>query len=187
MVRSVVVASLSPALGPLLVGALLLLPAAYAKIERPAPTALALARIGLRVPDWSVRLLGGAELAVAAAVVILGGPAGMALAGLYLGFAAVSARQLAVARRTGEAADCGCFGGDSAPVGWTHVLVNLAFVAAGLTAAAVDVPGLFAAGEEGAWPVFAVSLLAVVAALGVQALLTDLPRLRALRADIAET
>ncbi len=186
MVRSVVVASLSPAYGPLLVGALLLLPAAYAKIERPAPTALALARLGVRVPDGAVRLLGAAEAVVAAAVVIAGGPAGIALAALYLGFAAVSARQVVVARRTGEAADCGCFGDDSAPVGWTHVLVNLAFVAAGATAAALDVPGIAAALDEGVGVVAAVGALAAIGAMGVQALLTDLPRLRALRAEGAD-
>ena len=187
MVRSVVVASLSPALGPLLVGALLLLPAAWAKIERPAPTALGLARVGLRVPDGVVRLLGVAEGSVAAAVLIVGGPAGIALAALYLGFAAFTARQLAVARRTGEAADCGCFGDDSAPVGGTHVAVNLALAAAGLVAAASGVPGALEAQEEGLLPVAAVAGLAAVGAGGVQALLTDLPRLRALRADGAET
>lgn len=186
MVRRVVVASLSPALGPVLVGSLLLLPAGFAKVERPAPTALALARAGLRVPDWAVRLFGLGEAALAMAVVAEGGPAGIALAVLYLAFAVFTARQVVVARRTGETADCGCFGDDSAPVGWTHVAVNLTLAAAAVTAAAVDVPGFAEAREDGTWPLAAVYAMAAVAAMGVEALLTDLPRLRALRSEPAE-
>ncbi len=178
-----VTATLSPALGPLLVAALLLLAAGLEKLERPAPTALALGRGGLRVPDVAVRGLGVVEIAVGLAAAALGGVVGIAVAVLYLGFAGFTARQVLQARRTGEAADCGCFGDAEAPVGWTHVVVNLLLAAAGLTAAAVGADGLVGSGS---WAVVPVAALALVGAYGVRAALTDLPALRALgRAESA--
>lgn len=177
MVGGVIVASASPALGPLLVAAALLAVAGWEKLGRPAPTALALARAGARVPDAAVQLLGLVEVSVAVVAIVAGGVAGVPVAVLYLGFAAFTARQVLVARATGEAADCGCFGDSSAPVGWAHVVVNLGLGAGGVAAAAVGADGLAAAGPSGA----GVGVVAVVAAVGVRGLLTDLPRVQALR------
>lgn len=172
-------ADLSPALGPLLVAAWLLAFAGFEKLERPAPTALALARAGLRVPDWTVRGLGAVEVALAVVAGALGGPAGWAVAGLYLGFAAFTTRQVLQVRATGEAADCGCFGETAAPVGWSHVVVNVALAAAAALAGVVGADGI--GGIDGAAVATgATVLLALVAATGVRALLTDLPAVRAL-------
>lgn len=177
MVMPMVLAEVSPALGPLLVAALLLVVAGWEKLGRPAPTALALARAGVRVPDAAVQLLGLVEIVVAAVAVVAGGVAGAAVAVLYLGFAGFTARQVVVARATGEAADCGCFGDSSAPVGWTHVVVNVLLAVGGVAAAVAGAEGLAAAG----WPAAAVCVVAAIAAVGVRGLLTDLPRVQALR------
>lgn len=177
MVGDVLVATVSPALGPLLVAAWLLLWAGWEKIDRPAPTALALGRAGLRVPDVAVRGLGTVEVLVGLAAGAVGGATGLLVAVLYLGFAGFTTRQVLQARSTGEAADCGCFGDTAAPVGWTHVVVNVLLAAAGVVVAATGAAGV-AAGPVG--PAVAVALLALVAAYGLRAVLTDLASVRAL-------
>lgn len=168
-----IVAALSPTLGPLLVAAVVLFDAGAAKLARPAPTAIALARLGWSAPDAAVRCLGVVEIAVAVAAAAWGGPAAVAMAALYVGFAGVSALQIRTARASGEAADCGCFGDRSAPVGRLHVVVNL-LLAAGAAVAAAGV-GLVGALEESAGSAVLVAVLALVGAAGVRGLLTDLP------------
>lgn len=175
-----IVASLSPALGPLLVAAVLLAVAGVAKLRRPAPTGLALARTGLPGSDPLVRLLGLVEVASALAAAAVGGVAAVPVVVLYLGFAAFTAVQVRRAAATGEAADCGCFGDADAPVGGTHVGVNLALAAAAVAAAAVGADGVIGAVGGDAGPTVAVVALALVAAAGVRALLTDLAAVRAL-------
>ena len=173
-------ASLSPALGPLLVAALLLLAAGVAKLRRPAPTGLALARLGLPGSDPLVRLLGAVEVASAGLAVVVGGGAAVPVAGLYLGFAVVTAAQLRRAATTGERADCGCFGEADAPVGGTHVAVNVLLAAAAVGAVAVGTDGVGGALGSSPGATVAVVALAGVAAAGVRAVLTDLPVVRVL-------
>lgn len=180
MVGPMVVATLSPALGPLLVAALLLVPAGAAKLRRPARTGLALARLGLPGSDPVVRALGVVELLAAAAAAGQGGGAAVAMGVLYLGFAAVSAAQLRRAARTGEVADCGCFGDDSAPVGWTHVAVNLLLALGAGAAIVVGADGVPAALGSSVPGTVGVVALAAVAAAGVRAVLTDLAVVHAL-------
>jgi hypothetical protein len=151
-----------------------------AKLRRPAPTGLAMARLGLPGTDPVVRLLGALEVVGAAAALVLGGVAALAVAVLYLGFAGVTAAQVRQAARTGEAADCGCFGDDSAPVGWTHVVVNVLLAVAAGAATAVGADGLPGALDASAAPTVAVVAVALVAAAGVRAVLTDLAAVRAL-------
>ncbi len=176
-----IVASLSPATGPLLAAAALLAVAGRAKLRRPAPTGLALARLGLPGSDGVVRLLGVVELAAGAAAVLVGGWLALPVAALYLGFAAVSAAQVRRAARTGEAADCGCFGDSSAPVGWSHVAVNLLLAVAAGVAAAQGADGLVAGLGDAPAATVGVAALAALAAWGIEAVLTDLPALRAWR------
>ncbi len=175
-----IVASISPATGPFLAAVALLAVAGAAKLRRPAPTGLALARLGLPGSDPTVRTLGAVELVVAGAAAVVGGWLALPVALLYAGFALVSTAQVRLAARTGEAADCGCFGDHSAPVGWSHVALNLALAGAAAVAALTAADGLAAAGDA---PVatLAVAGLAGLAAWGTEALLTDLPALRALR------
>ncbi|WCO68844.1 hypothetical protein PO878_08920 [Iamia majanohamensis] len=177
-----ITASLSPATGPLLAAAAVLAVAGLAKLRRPAPTGLALARLGLPGTDPVVRALGALELAAAALATVVGGWAAAPVALLYLGFAAVSTAQVRRAARTGEVADCGCFGDSSAPVGWSHVLVNLALAGAAAAATATGADGVVAGLGDAPVATVAVALLAALGAWGIQAVLTDLPALRALRA-----
>lgn len=173
-------ATLSPALGPLVVGALLLAVAGVAKLRRPAPTGLALARLGLPGSDPLVRLLGLVEVASAVAAVAVGGMAAVPVAVLYAGFALFTAVQVRRAAATGETADCGCFGDADAPVGWTHVVVDLLLAGAATAAVAVGADGVAGAMGSSAAGTVAVLAIAAVAATGVRALLTDLPSVRAL-------
>jgi hypothetical protein len=182
MVGAMVLATLSPALGPLVVAALLLVAAGVAKLRRPAPTGLALARLGLPGTDPLVRLLGAVEVVVAVAAVAVGGVAAVPVAVLYLGFAVFTAVQVRRAAATGETADCGCFGDADAPVGWTHVVVNVLLATGAVSATAVGADGLGGALDADGPAAVAVVLVAVVAAAGVRALLTDLPAVRALLA-----
>lgn len=177
-----ILASLSPALAPLLVAASVLATAGVAKLRRPAPTGLALARAGLPGSDPAVRALGTAEVAAAVLAALVGGPAALLVVAAYLGFAAFTAAQVARERRGGDAADCGCFGDRSAPVGPLHVGVNLALAAGAAWAAAVGSEGLVAALADDPGAAVVTAALALVGAAGVQALLTDLPRLRAMQA-----
>ncbi len=175
----VIVSSLSPATGPLLLAALLLVVAGVAKLRRPAPTGLALAELGLPGADPAVRILGGVEVLAAVGAIALGGLAAGAVAILYLGFALVTALQVRRSRRTGEAADCGCFGEAGAPVDATHAAVNLLLAAGALWAALAPADGL-AGWLDAPGAALAVAALAGVGAIGVRALLTDLAVVRAL-------
>ena len=181
-----ILSSLSALTGPLLAAAAVVVVAGVAKLRRPAPTGLALARLGLPGTDRAVRALGAAEVAVAGLAAVLGGLVAVPLAVLYLGFAAVSAAQLRQAAATGEAADCGCFGDHSAPIGRTHVVINLALAALVLAGVLTDVDGLVTGVADAPVALAAVAALALVAEAGIRALLTDLPVLRAWRDAGAE-
>ena len=117
--------------------ALLLVPSGIAKLRAPQPAGALL--LGLRVPllrrlsapSW-MRLLGGVELAAAAAFAGFGGrlPA-LVLAALYTAFTGV----VAVALRRGATASCGCFGAADSPVGRAHLGVDLVALTAGVASA----------------------------------------------------
>ncbi|HXH55768.1 MauE/DoxX family redox-associated membrane protein [Iamia sp.] len=179
IVISVIVASLPLATGPLVAAAFVLAVAGAAKLRRPAPTGLALARAGLPGSDPIVRALGAAEVVVAAGTVALGGPWAAPLALLYVGFAAFTTLQVVSARRTGEVADCGCFGERSAPVGATHVAANLALAAIGLWALVAPTAGVAASLDASLGATVGVVALGLLAAAAIRALLTDLPALTA--------
>lgn len=176
----VIVSTVSLATGPLLVAAALLASAGVAKLGRPAPTGLALARAGLPGSDPVVRALGAVEVAAAAGTALLGGVVAAPLGLLYAGFAAFTAVQARAARGGGAAADCGCFGDRSAPVGATHVVVNVAATGVAAWALATGADGLLDAAGAAPGATAALTLLAVVGAVGVRALLTDLAVVRAL-------
>ncbi len=113
--------------------ALLLLVAAAAKLGDPTSASVALGQAGLPGGPQVVRLLALVEVAVAGAVLLVGGlvPA-VALGLLHLGFAGFIAQ---LRRAAGAKASCGCFGGAEAPADLLHVVVNLD--AGGLVAVAL--------------------------------------------------
>lgn len=168
-----------PTLGPLLVAAAVLAVAGVAKLRRPAPTGLALARLGLPGSDGVVTALGLVEVVAAGAAAALGGPFALPVAVLYLGFAAVTAAQIRAARGSGTAADCGCFGDRSAPVGPIHVAVNVALAIAAGAGVVGDGAGLIGGLTDAPGATALTALLALVGAAGVRGLLTDLPAARA--------
>jgi hypothetical protein len=128
--------------GPYLAAALLLVAAGLAKVRRPADTAVALRRAGLRVPDWAVRAGAGAEVATGCWAFTSGRLAAGAVALSYLGFAGFVALAL---RRGSPVSSCGCFGsGDKmdSPPTVTHAVLNLAAAAVAGWAALRAHPGV---------------------------------------------
>ncbi|MCU1354116.1 MAG: hypothetical protein JWM05_3325 [Acidimicrobiales bacterium] len=121
---------MSPFAGPFFAGAGLLAVAGGLKVVRPLAAARAMRDAGLPGSRTTARALGVVELAVAGAALAVGGRVPALLVGAcYVGFALFIVQ---LRRRSGAAADCGCFGTDSTPATGTHVVVNggLATVAA---------------------------------------------------------
>jgi hypothetical protein len=126
--------------GPLVVVSLVVAAAGVAKAVRPHAAARALSAVALPVPPAAVRGLGGVEVAIGAAAAVGGGTAAAwAVAGCYLGFAAVSG---ALARAGADG--CGCFGSADPPPGRLHLWLNLAAAATAGGAAAASAGGLAA-------------------------------------------
>jgi uncharacterized membrane protein YphA (DoxX/SURF4 family) len=162
---------------PYLVAAALLLLAGAAKLVSPASTASAMREAGLPGSQLLVRALGTVEVVVGAAALLVGGrPAAIALAAAYLGVSAVAWTQ----RRAG--ADCGCFGTSETPVSGVHLSVNAVAVLVSV-AAVVTVPSDLPA-ALGAAPWWGLPTLAAlaVAVLLVRTLLVVLPDVQAARA-----
>lgn len=170
-------------LGPAWIAAVVLGAAGVGKVVRPGAAVEALRVLRLPHSPLAVRLLGAIETLVALAAVVLGGWVWAVVAAAYLVLAGAAERlrraALAAARGDGGAvAGCGCFGRSSAPVGLTHVLVD---VLAALVAAATAWSG--AGSLRSVWPELPVAGLAHVllvgtGALAVVALLTVLPETR---------
>lgn len=125
--------------GPYLAAALLLVAAGVAKVHRPADTAIALRRAGLRVPDWLVRAGAGAEVAAGCWAFTSGRLAAGAVAVSYLGFAGFVALAL---RRGSPVSSCGCFGRADSPPTVSHAVLNLAAAAVAGWAALHAHPGV---------------------------------------------
>ncbi len=122
--------------GPFSAAAVLLAVGGAPKLARPASTAGALASLRLPSSPTLVRLLGAAEVAIAAAALLTGSRLAAALmATAYAGFAVFVAVALA---RPGLVRSCGCFGRPDTPPTAAHLVVNLAAAA---VAAAVAVIG----------------------------------------------
>ena len=125
---------------PYAAAAVLLLVAGVPKLLDPGPTSRVAEQAGLPSSTAVVRLLGLAEVVVGAAALLIGGTvAALAVALAYLGFAAVVTRGLV----RGDMDSCGCFNGDDSPPSVLHVTLDL-----GLAASAVAV----ARAPAQAWP-----------------------------------
>lgn len=116
---------------------LLLMIAGAQKVADAAPTAGALRSAGLPSSDLLVRLLGIAEVAVAVAFLVAGGPWPAAFgAAFYAGFAGFVLLALA---RDIPIASCGCFGKIDTPPSVAHLVLNLGSVAVLSLAAIIPV------------------------------------------------
>ncbi len=144
------------------------------KLTRPAPTARALASVGLPSGQRAVRLGSAAEVAVAISAVWLSWSIFPALmAASYLAFAGF----VLVARaRRGTVSSCGCFGeADGAPT-ILHALLNVLAATVAAVAAVRPHPGL--GRVLVARPAEAAALMGLVALCGYLAFLamSVLPR-----------
>ena len=113
--------------------ALLLVVAGLAKLSRPAPGIADL--LGFRVPAPLVRLVGGSEVAIGVAALLVGGPLAWAVGLIYGSFAVIVLRAVLA-----EARSCGCFGRLDAPPSWVHVGGNLVLAAVSFAAAGAARP-----------------------------------------------
>ncbi|GAB2692436.1 MauE/DoxX family redox-associated membrane protein [Thalassiella azotivora] len=165
-------------------GALLLLVAGAPKVLAPEAGrgAVVAARLPLRFlrDAWVSRASGAAEVVVALAVLLVGGPWPLlALAVTYGVLAAFSWRVL----RVSPGASCGCFGRASTPVSRWHVGTNAGLALVALLALGLHATGALASGSYlaalGDQPWAGVPLLALTALLAYACylLMTALPAL----------
>lgn len=177
-------AAMSVLAGPLFALALLVGAAGVAKVSRPDAAVRALRTAGLPSSELAVRGLGAAEIVLAAATLVYGGPLlALAVAGAYAGFAAFSWRLLS---RSAATASCGCFGVDtSAPVTSWHVGVNVASALVALGAVVWPSDGLpDVVADQPLWGLPFLALV-VVATWLLYATYTLLPDLLDAAADVA--
>lgn len=153
--------------------ALLLAAAGAQKLTNPAATGAALQTARLPSNTGLVRLLGGYELTLAGAVLLLGDtvPA-LLLALTYGAFAGFAARQ----SRRGEG--CGCFGEADTPTTSVHIVVNAAATVTAVVAAWSPADPLPALRGEPVLLIAGVVLLVTATAL-LRLTLTALPDLTA--------
>jgi uncharacterized membrane protein YphA (DoxX/SURF4 family) len=147
-----------------------LMVAGAAKFVRPLSGQHAFSALGVVAPRTVVRLVGVAELGLAAVVLLDGGRGPTALLALaYLCFAAGAVRL----RRAHV--PCGCFGSpSSAPPGLLHVAVNLAAATVGIVAVWTQPPGMVEAWRDLPIMGLAHAALILIGSAGVIAILTDL-------------
>jgi hypothetical protein len=146
--------------------------AGVAKIVSPRPTRQAISLVGLPMPDVGVRLIGLAEMSIAAATVVVGGTAlPIAVGAIHLVFAVV----VLILRRRPGATSCGCFGSLDTPVSGLHLVANL--VSAAIAFAAIGGPGLGSVVADQPGGGLAYLLLVATGTAGAVAVLTLLPRL----------
>ena len=159
------------AAGPFAAACVVLAFAGASKIRHPLGTQPAAVALGLPSTRAAVRTLGGAEIIVAAAGLVIGGAAALAVAAAY-GLLAFAAWRL-LTRSPGTA--CGCLGASDAPATGMHVAVNVAAALAAVLAAASGAP--FAAVGPDIWLGVAFVVLAGCCASLVSSALDALPSL----------
>ena len=160
--------------------AVLLAVAGAAKVADPAATSAALQGARLVSDRRLVRLLGVGEIALAVAVLGLGGSVPAALLAVsYAVFAGFAYRQ----SRQGEG--CGCFGVSDAPATRLHVAINV--LGAALAAGAALRPGssLLAVFGDGVFQALLIAGVLLLAAAALRLALTALPELAVARDLVA--
>ena len=160
--------------------AVLLAVAGAAKVADPAATSAALQGARLVSDRRLVRLLGLGEIALAFAVLAIGGAVPAALLAVAYGvFAAFAYRQ----SRQGEG--CGCFGVSDAPATRLHVVINVVAAAAAAVAAWRPAPSLVAALREDVFESLLIAVALLLAAAALRLALTSLPELAVARNLVA--
>lgn len=110
------------------------------KLLTPAATRQSVALVGVSVPAFAVRALGGAELALAGLAAVWPTPVTSVLVALAYGAFCVFV--LLLLRRAPEPVDCGCFGGTDDGVGRLHLALNVLACGIAAASAAVGVHGV---------------------------------------------
>ena len=162
--------------GPLVVAGMVLVVSGVAKVRSPQGTRSALDGLGLAVPASAVRALGAVEVALGVAASVWGGAVvAVAVGLLYAAFAVVAVLMI----RSGDVADCGCFGSaeSDAPPGPLHVGIDLVFAGLALAGAALGSGGAVTMVDASVIEGLVALVGCGVAAYGVVALLTVVARL----------
>lgn len=169
--------------GPLFALAVVVAAAGVLKLSRPSGAATALRAARLPSGEGPVRLLGLAEIVLAAAVLAFGGSlTSLLLGAAYAGFAGFAA---VLMTRSGRAASCGCFGeASTAPTTPVHVGINLAAAVVAFAGVAWPTDGLVAVVREQPAAGLPFLLLVGVGAWMVVAALTSVPELLAAMAEV---
>jgi hypothetical protein len=108
-----------------------------AKLRAPAPARRTLITLGVTVPGVVIRAFATIELGLGLAAALTGArPAGVALAVLYAGFAALAAL---LARRQ---VACGCFGDSELPASGAQVAMSVVLALLSLAATLAGAHGL---------------------------------------------
>ncbi len=169
---------MSPAAGPFLVAATLLVVGGVVKLGRPNDTVNALRQVGWPANAAVVRAGSAFEIALGTAAFVHGGTlAATFLAVSYLGF---SIFVLTALVKHAPIASCGCFGRAETPASALHVAVNIGAAASGL-AVALD-PGAGIADVVSSQPYLGIPfvVLMLTAAFATFLVLSALPQLLAL-------
>ena len=170
--------------GPYFMFATLLLASGIPKLSRPENTTRALEAIGLP-PNRNVgRAVGVIEIAVALAVIALGGwlPA-LAMAILYAGFAGF----ILYGMRSTAVSSCGCFGDEDTAPSALHLAVDLMGMTVAAVVAVRPLSHLAAVvGDTPAWGAPLLLLILIGTWLGLL-VLTLLPALNAVRKEASAT
>ena len=126
--------------GPLAVVASLLALGGTIKLWRPMPAVRGLRLAGVPAGPTAVRALALAEVGLGGVGALSGGRS--AAAGVAVAYAGFAAYLIAVRRRGGPLTSCGCFGEADAPVGTSHIVLDLGACALATAAAVLDAPGV---------------------------------------------
>lgn len=141
------------------------------KIVQPAGAAGAVQTLGMRVPRWTGRLIGVAEIAAGLAGLVVSGPIpALAVGSAYLAFTLV----VVVLMRRGETS-CGCFGQIESPPSGLHVGIDLCAAGAAFGHAATGSPSIFDFVQTLDWEGVPFLGLIVIGVLCAVAILTVLP------------
>jgi hypothetical protein len=141
------------------------------KVMQPGGVAGAVRTLGMRVPRWTGRLIGLAEIGVGLAGLVVPGPVPASAVGVaYLAFALV----VVILMGRGETS-CGCFGQIESPPSGLHFAINLGASGAAFGHAAAGSPSILDFSGSLGWEAVPFIGLIAIGVAGAVAILTVLP------------